>query len=123
MNEKRNEEDVINNWDFWIPTCGINLVKDDEEGVYNPNILLFSDDGDEDDLKCIITQTEIYSEDPLEAIRIAADAVHILYDVVYETVSVMDLETGDFLEETYTLTEAFGEKVDEEVSEQVNIEM
>lgn len=97
------EVEFISNLTIWAPSCSISLWKD-KENQYNAAINLILT---EDPIRCITTITNIWCTDPLCVIRQAFDCVHRLYDDVNDDVLVFDHATGENIETTYTVTEAF----------------
>lgn len=116
MAKRKNKDDSIENWSVWMPYCSIFLIKNVEDGIYNSGINHHLDlDEESEQEKVVSMMTQIWSEDPLEVIRMTAGPIIELYDDVFDDVYVMDMNTGDLVEEEYTVGESFED--DEEETE------
>ena len=110
--------DVIENWSVWgEPSITLSLWKHESENsytgfLYNVAINHFLT---EEPMQMITTMTAVWDEEPLTAIRNAAESLSNVYDDIRDHILVFDVDDGEPIDhEEYTITEAFDDLVEEE---------
>jgi hypothetical protein len=116
---QQQQADVIDNWSIWGSTeASVSLLKyqeDEENYVYQGMINYHLS---EEPARMISTPVDVWDDCPYCLIRHIIDRLSDLYDTV-DTVIVMDGETGDLLDEEYSIDEAYAyerEETEEEVA-------